>query len=218
MPMQANTVRCCGRRNSHYHPTKEADQVAPWGHGANFNVSKVPPKLRTIMEMIQKSPLFSVGKPRTLSINKRRNSFFKLDPHINDREDGENIFILNLNSNVVYTFTPPGEFQHTDPVKIATRSWSDQDIDVLLRHRTLLLTSGSSRREWRHAVRAGVQVELAGGEQAICDWWGTTRNLVRRSPEKVSIIFGFDKTEAELASEAAKLDTAHPAAGVGGRW
>jgi hypothetical protein len=168
-------------------------------------------------EMIQKSPLFSVGRPRTLSINKRRNSFFKLDPHINDRDDGENIFILNLNSNVVYTFTPPGDFQRKDPVKIATLSWSDHDIDVLLRHRTLLLTSGSSRREWRHAVRAGVQVELAGGEQAICDWWGTTRNLVRRSPEKVSIIFGFAKTEAELDAEAAK-QTAHPASGVGGRW
>jgi hypothetical protein len=116
--------------------------VAPWGHGDNFQISKVPPALRSILEMIHKSPLFALGKPRTLSINKRRNSFFKLDPHINDVDDGENILTLNLNSNVVYTFTPPGAFERTDPVQCATRSWSDKDVDVLLRHRSLLLTSG----------------------------------------------------------------------------
>jgi len=211
----ANTVRCCGRRNSHYHPNREADQVAPWGHGDNFQISKVPPALRSILEMIHKSPLFALGKPRTLSINKRRNSFFKLDPHINDVDDGENILTLNLNSNVVYTFTPPGAFERTDPVQCATRSWSDKDVDVLLRHRSLLLTSGSSRREWRHAVRAGVQVQLADGSSAICDWWGTTRNLVRRSPEKVSIVFGFGKSDAQAAADAS---SEHSATGSAGRW
>ena len=191
--------------------------MAPWGHGDKFNVTKVPPKLRSVLEMIQQSPLFCVGKPRAISINKRRNSFFKLHPHINDVDDGENIFMLNLNSSVVYTFTPPGELERTDPVQCATRSWSDKDIDVLLRHRSLLLTSGSSRREWRHGVRAGVQVQLAGGEEAICDWWGTTRNLVRRSPEKVTVVFGFGKSEAEAAAEAA-AKAEHSATGSVGRW
>ena len=179
----ANTVRCCGRKNTHYHPNKDADQVAPWGHGDNFNISKVPPALRSIVEMIQKSPLFAVGKPRNISINKRRNSFFKLDPHINDIDDGENIFTLNLNSNVVYTFTPPGEFERSDPVQCATRSWSDKDIDVLLRHRSLLLTSGLSVCEWCVCVcvcvcmcvgkwrgrDAGVRPEASGwGNRAAC--------------------------------------------------
>jgi hypothetical protein len=179
----ANTVRCCGRKNTHYHPNKDADQVAPWGHGDNFNVSKVPPALRSIVEMIQKSPLFAVGKPRNISVNKRRNSFFKLDPHINDIDDGENIFTLNLNSNVVYTFTPPGEFERSDPVQCATRSWSDKDIDVLVRHRSLLLTSGLSVCEWCVCVcvcvcmcvgkwrgrDAGVRPEASGwGNRAAC--------------------------------------------------
>jgi hypothetical protein len=210
-------VRCCGRRQSHYHPNKPADKVAPWGAGDSFDISKVPPKLRSIMLSIQNSPLFSMGEPRSITINKRRNSFFKLDPHINDIQDGENIFILNLNSNVVYTFTPPGDYQRSDPVKCATQSWSDKDIDVLLRHRSLMLTSGSSRREWRHAVRAGVQVQLDGGEQALCDWWGTTRNLVRRSPEKLAVVFGFDKTETELKKDA-DSKAAHPASESIGRW
>jgi len=217
MAKSANTVRCCGARNSHYHPARDADQVAPWGHGDKFDVSKVPPKLRSILESIQKSPLFALGKPRTISINRRCNSFFKLDPHINDLNDGENVFTLNLNSNSVYTFTPPGKFQREDPVQCATQSWSDKDIDVLLRHRSLMLTSGSSRREWRHAVRSGVQVQLDGGADAICDWWGTTRNLVRRSPEKVTIIFGFGRTADETEAEA-DAKAAHPAADSIGRW
>ena len=75
--------------------------------------------------------------------------------------------------------------------------------------------TGSSRREWRHAVRAGVQVQLADGEGAICDWWGTTRNLVRRSPEKVAIVFGFDRSDAQAAAEA---NTEHSAIGSAGRW
>ena len=214
---EAHIVRCSGRRTSHYHPERSGDQVAPWGYGEDFDVTKVPPKLRSMLEMIQKSPLFSIGKPRSLSINKRRNSFFKLDPHINDHADGENIFIVNLCSNVVYTFTPPGDFQRNDPIQYATRSWSDKDIDVLLRHRSLLLMSGSSRREWRHAVRAGMQVQLSDGDEAICDWWGTTRNLVRRSSEKVAIVFGFDKTESELQAEAEQKQR-HSADGSIGRW
>jgi hypothetical protein len=75
--------------------------------------------------------------------------------------------------------------------------------------------TGSSRREWRHAVRAGVQVQLADGSSAICDWWGTTRNLVRRSPEKVSIVFGFGKSDAQAAADAS---SEHSATGSAGRW
>ena len=70
-----------------------------------------------MMESINKSPLFSLGKPRLLTINQRRHSFFRLDPHINDPSDGENVIVLNLKSNVVYTFTPPGDYQRSDPVQ-----------------------------------------------------------------------------------------------------
>jgi Flp pilus assembly protein TadB len=49
---------------------------------------------------------------------------------------------------------------------------------------------------WKHqkkkiraklVTRLGVQVQLDDGEKALCDWWGSTRNLVRRSPEKVCV-------------------------------
>jgi len=44
---------------------------------------------------------------------------------------------------------------------------------------------------WKHAVRTGVQIELENGEMANCDWWGEARNLVRRSPTRMSVVMAF---------------------------
>uniref|UniRef100_A0A7S0E4S5 Uncharacterized protein n=1 Tax=Hanusia phi TaxID=3032 RepID=A0A7S0E4S5_9CRYP len=180
-----NTLRCTGRQEF---PEQSA---APWGYGDDFQVDKVPPALRAILKSIQDSQSFCVGKPRDLTINRRTNGFFKLDPHLDPVLDGENVFILNLLSNAVITFVPPGEFQRKDPVQIALRSWTDQDVDVLMKHRTLVLFSGKSRNSWRHAIRTGLQVEIQGGQEVLCDWWGTPKNLVRRSNDRISLVFAF---------------------------
>jgi hypothetical protein len=53
---------------------------------------------------------------------------FKLDPHIDPLEDGENVFVVGLGSDVVFTFTP--YFAHhaprTDPTAVAVKSWSGE--------------------------------------------------------------------------------------------
>lgn len=85
--------------------------VAPWGYGDDFDVSKVPEQLRFLMDQIGESPLWAVGNPRDITINKRENGFFKLDPHTDPVADGGNVFIVNLLSNSVITFVPPGPFQ-----------------------------------------------------------------------------------------------------------
>ena len=60
-------------------------------------------------------------------------------------------------------------------------------------------------------------MQLGNGDEAICDWWGTARNLVRRSPERVAIVFGFSRNEEEQAREdAAKMK--HAATDSVGRW
>ena len=43
------------------------------------------------------------------------------------------------------------------------------------------MLSGSSLREWRYGIRAGLVAEFKGGASGVCDWWGTTENLLRRS-------------------------------------
>jgi len=131
---------------------------------------------------------------RDVTINKCTSSLFKEEPHAEpERREDDSVALINLLSSVVVTFTPPPDFQHRrrEALQVALRSWSDDDVDALLRHRSMLLFSGASRHAWQHAVRTGVQVELTGGEAAICDWWGATKNLVRRSPERLSISIAF---------------------------
>jgi len=181
--------------------------VAPWGYGSNFDIEKVPSSLRFLVDYIADSPHFAVGKPRDITLNRRENSFFKLDPHTDPVADGENIFIISLLSNSVMTIVPPGDFTRKRPGEISLKSWTDQDIDILLRRRSMLLLSGRSRMPWKHAMRTGVQVEFeteGKKDLAVCDWWGKTQNLVRRSPQRVSIIIAFGKP-AETPGEDSSL-------------
>ena len=52
------------------------------------------------------------------------------------------------------------------------------------------LPAGDARDSWLHAIRPGVEVDLADGA-AVCDWWGQTDYLVRRSPSRISIVLAF---------------------------
>ena len=130
-----NTMRVTGRPEADY-PT------APWGYGDDFNIDAVPEQLRFVLDQIAESPLWAVGKPRDITINKRENGFFKLDPHTDPAADGENVFIVNLLSNSVLTFVPPGDFDRTHPHQISLQSWTDDDVDVLMMRRAMVLFSG----------------------------------------------------------------------------
>jgi len=196
----ANATRVTGR------PEGDAP-VAPWGFGDQFRMESVPDALRFVVEEILDSPKWAVGKPRHLTINRRENSFFKLEPQLDPVGDGECVFIVCLLSNSVITLCPPGEFDRRRPAEISLESWTDQDVDVLMRRRSMLLLSGMSRNIWRHGIRKGVQVETetdGNKDLAVCDWWGKKQNLVRRSPQMLSITLAFEKV-AEMPQDDSSL-------------
>ena len=103
-------------------------------------------------------------------------------------QDGRFVFVLGLQSDVVFTLTPPHSSAHrNDPAQVAMSSWSDQDIDVLLKRRGIVGIAGEARNPWRHGIRTGVEV----GEHGICDWFGSTDTLIPRRSERTSIVFAF---------------------------
>jgi hypothetical protein len=187
---------------------------APWGYGDNFRRNLVPDELLALADRIALDGDYALHdnghQLRDITINYRDKSMFKLDPHCDPAEDGNNVFIVGLLSDVVLTFTPPSDVDgsntassgssgsssastsmsvRTAPAAIALRSWTDADIDVCSRQHWLVHFSGAARHPWRHAIRTGVDV----GEpyNGICDWWGDLNSLIRRQPQRISLIFAF---------------------------
>lgn len=181
---------------------------APWGYGDHFELHNVPAAIRNIATKIQSSTQFNVktSKLRDITVNYRTKSMFRLDPHVDPAEDGDNVFVIGFKSDVVFTFTPDISSAsylassaaqrgfkplvvRTDEQAIALRSWTDDDLDVLLEQRDLLHFTGDARQLWKHAIRSGLDV--GPPFDCICDWWGDLNNLSRRSPDRVSIVFAF---------------------------
>jgi len=177
-----------------------------------------------MLERIQNSPHFCLGKPRDITINHREKYFYRLDPHVDPVKDGGNVFILGLLSDTVLTLSPtsrtmhPDQHKTMDPRKVAEVSWlPGKDIDVDLPARALLHLSGDARYTWCHGIRLGVThpqiedfylgaelpeearvVEGEGGKEGgvpLWDWWGSVKNLRRRGPERLSVIFAFADPE-----------------------
>lgn len=163
-----------------------------------------------------------IGDLRDITINFRHNSMFKLDPHIDPLADGGHVFIVGLKSDVVLTLTPDlnqlesilspsattaaaitaDEKKSSPKLKVrmteetvALRSWTDLDIDILLRKGVLLHLQGPARYQWKHAIRTGVVVDAETQEgkrrSVICDWWGDINSLIPRNMDRVSIVFAF---------------------------
>ena len=119
-----NMQRVTGRFES------EAQTLAPWGYGDDFNIDRVPPLLRKTLEKIQDSPHFALGKPRDITLNYRNQYFYRLDPHIDPPKDGGNVFILGLLSGTVLTLSPlsrtmaPAQFTHMNQRNVAEKSYN----------------------------------------------------------------------------------------------
>lgn len=105
---------------------------------------------------------------------------------------------------MVFTFTPDLESDliksratgtrlniRTAEEAIATRSWTDDDIDILLSPRDLLYFTGDARYKWKHAIRSGVEVTDPPDQRGIYDFCGTIEHLHKRNNERISIIFAF---------------------------
>jgi hypothetical protein len=185
--------------------------TAQWKYGDQFAPEGLPPMVRKIAERIQESKDFKLGPLRDVTMNYRHSSFFRLDPHVDPLGDGENVFILGLNSNAVLTLSPRGTYRRQDEVQIAKKSWTDADIDSLLPQRGLLMLCGPARNTWMHGMRQGVPVPpmkiswrdwLAGrdpsvGQPPLCDWWGRPDSIVHRNSVRYSVIFAFGHSEPQ---------------------
>ena len=67
--------------------------LAPWGHGDEFDVDALPEVLRKLAERAratinrscddqERTPLPALGPLRDVTINRRRDGYFRLDPHL----------------------------------------------------------------------------------------------------------------------------------------
>lgn len=192
-------------------PERSYQKPAPWGYAVNFREDLVPDVIREVVDKIRvvsssptTSALWKEKSLRDITINYRVNSMFKLDPHVDPEEDGTNIFVMGLRSDVVFTLSPTIELlrkemakhrdfegsMRTNPTAIALRSWTDADLDILLKRRGMVHMFGDARKEWRHCIRTGLEV----GEpiNGVCDWWGSTANLIKRDKERISFVFAFE--------------------------
>jgi hypothetical protein len=172
--------------------------LAPWGHGDDFDADALPAVLRKLAERARAAPL-ALGPLRDVTINRRRDGYFRLDPHLDPAKDGPNVCIVGLLSDTVLTLSPVGPPDSTtcDQEAVSMHSWDPADVDVLATIGTLVHLSGKARTELHHGIRLGAsrrQLSEAGVEvdgDVLYDWWGALTNPVRRNGERISIVFAF---------------------------
>ena len=199
---RVNTARVTGR------PESASQVLAPWGYGDEFKAGALPAALRVLVERLRLAPGFALGAPRDVTVNVREAAFFKLDPHLDPKADGDTVFIVSLGPTpTVLTFSPPSAPRRT-PEDVSLRSWSDADVDVLSLPRSAVAFSGVARWVWRHATRTGVMASSAtgGGAALICDWHGSTKRLLPRSPgRRVSVVVAFGPPAGAESTREASL-------------
>ena len=170
----------------------EFNNSSPWAYGDDFQLDGVPNVLKMVADRIKNHyEKFHSGPKilRDITINYRTNGMFRLDPHVDPLSDGRFVFVLSLDSDVVFTLSPPHSNLHRSDVKqISLYSWSDNDIDVLLKRRAIVGLAGEARNPWRHGIRTGVDVPNHG----ICDWFGSHDVLIKRGNERTSVVFAFE--------------------------
>ena len=122
----------------------ERQKRAPWGYGASFDLTQVPPAMANLAHRIAETPNLSphrLGPLRDITINFRQDYYFRLDPHLDPLDDGGNVFVLGLLSPTVVTLSPLGAPMATmmDQRRAATQSWAPgEDLDCLVEAGSLL--------------------------------------------------------------------------------
>ena len=172
--------------------------LAPWGYGDDFDAKALPDVLRKLAERARASDL-ALGLLRDVTINRRRDGYFRLDPHLDPAADGPNVCIVGLLSDTVLTLSPVGPPDSTtcDQEAVSMHSWDPADVDVLATIGTLVHLSGKARTELHHGIRLGVsrrQLSEAGitvDGDVLFDWWGALRYPIKRNRERISIVFAF---------------------------
>ncbi|KAJ8601310.1 hypothetical protein CTAYLR_007240 [Chrysophaeum taylorii] len=207
---RVNMLRATGR------PELETQPVCPWRYGDDFDAAALPPGLRRFADKIAASPDFSLGPLRDVTINARKSTFFRLDPHVDPLDDGENVFILGLLSDTVLTFSRVGPPLSTvaDQRYVSVDSWAPgEDIDVLALAGSLVHMSGDARSTWNHGIRLGVSADQlrdlgvsvpppppppplsdsssSSSDALLFDWFGAPLHPLPRQPERISVVYAF---------------------------
>jgi hypothetical protein len=172
--------------------------LAPWGHGDDFDAEALPAVLQKLAERARASPL-ALGPLRDVTINRRRDGYFRLDPHLDPAKDGPNVCIVGLLSDTVLTLSPVGPPDSTtcDQEAVSMNSWDPADVDVLATIGCLIHLSGRARTELHHGIRLGAsrrQLSEAGvtvDGDVLYDWWGAPARPMKRNRERISIVFAF---------------------------
>jgi len=74
----------------------------------------------------------------------------------------------------------------------AEKSWTDADLDILFRKRSLIGFSREARYFWKHGIRSGMAVPVnEHNETTTVDFFGDYRTLCPRQKERISIVFAF---------------------------
>lgn len=181
------------------------DSVAIWGYGKDCDEKKLPAELQKVVMKIRELNGYRLGKLRDCSINVRTKGYFYTSPHVDPLADGPHVFVLGLGSATVITFSPDKPFEEHEVGQSGgalrlgraaeERSWTDSDLDMLFRKRSLVAFSGAARYMWRHGIRSGMEIDEeseTGKKKTLrLDFWGDMKNLVKRQDERVSIVFSF---------------------------
>jgi hypothetical protein len=171
---------------------KAEQPIAPWGYGDELDETKIPPALRRLLDHVRSHAAFDLGSPRDITLNKRTESFFRLDPHVDPVSDGPNVCIIGLGSPVVLSLSPT-RLQlsaRRDQMLVAAHSWTNKDVDIKLERGCMVLLCGHARYTWNHGTRLGIGVP-AGAKGWLQDWWGRPHELVPRCDGRWSVVFAF---------------------------
>ena len=165
--------------------------VAPWGYGADLDMSELPKAVHKIVQRLRDKG-YQLGPLRDCSINHRTGSFFMIHPHVDPLTDGPNVFVLGILSGAVLTFTPDG-VDGRRGLEVEEKSWTDQDLDVIIRRRSIAAFTGDARYKWRHGIRAGMQLQAPelGNRPVVCDFWGSMKYILPRKDERFSLVLAF---------------------------
>lgn len=165
--------------------------VAPWGYGADLDMSELPKAVHKIVQRLRDKG-YQLGPLRDCTINHRTGSFFMIHPHVDPLTDGPNVFVLGILSGAVLTFTPDG-VDGRRGLEVEEKSWTDQDLDVIIRRRSIAAFTGDARYKWRHGIRAGMQLQAPelGNRPVVCDFWGSMKYILPRKDERFSLVLAF---------------------------